>query len=434
MPEVKSIFIANLTEIALPLVRLMKQSRGEEEIFEDHALCDRFIFSAKDNQVLITPFPIASDFYQDSLTLLQLKNVTNLSPEKIEESLCRAILQDNKLAKTITEIVGHHPGIEIVSYAATPEFYELTEYLRNLGLKFSTPEAPSLENRWVADFFDSKAGFRQTVGNILKDFPPMPEGIICDGKEDIVGWTNYFLKKYHGCVLKTNRGLAGAGLKIVKASDNVEEIISSEAYWQEGPIIVERFVTPDLSVCGGAPNIELRIKGGKIEKLYTCSMRITAEGVFQGVELGKEAVPQKIVNILQKTGHQFGNLLNGYGYRGNFELDWVCGLDGKIFPIEANLRQTGGTHVYALGKRLLGEKFLDNFYLTARNMGRATKITDYGELKKETSDLWFNQKKKRGVIITITKLLGKHQLGYVVVGPTKKWVLEAENELDKRIN
>ncbi|MFZ5845011.1 MAG: hypothetical protein ACOY0S_00910, partial [Patescibacteria group bacterium] len=75
-----SIFFANLAEVALPLVRRMRQSRRIEEVEEDHGLCDRFLFSESDNRLLITPFPIDSQFLADARQLLGFKNVVNVSP------------------------------------------------------------------------------------------------------------------------------------------------------------------------------------------------------------------------------------------------------------------------------------------------------------------------------------------------------------------
>lgn len=420
MAKIKTIFVANLAEIALPLVRLMNKSRGDGEIMEDHALCDRFIFSQQNDSLLITPFLIDKDFFLDSSNLLNLKNVVNLAPEQVEESLCQAILKNDKLLKVI---LGQDQELDIISYAATPEFLELMDYLKKKGLKFTTSEAPEKENLWVQDFFDSKAGFRQ-MATIIPGLPPMPQGVICDNKEEIFGWANYFLNKFGGCVVKTNRGLAGAGLKIIK---NKSDLVFDERYWDQETVVVEKFVAPDLSVCGGSPNIELRIKNDKVEPLYVCSMRIDNNGVFKGVELGKEAVPEKVSNLLEKTGLEFGALLHKYGYRGFFETDWVYGKDDICYPIEANLRRTGGTHVYELGSRLLGKEFLKNYYVVATNSAPVQNIHNYSEFKAKTQDLF-------GIIPTIMNYLPYGKVGYVVYGQDKNEVKEIETRFLDRIS
>lgn len=421
---VKTIFLANLAEVALPLASLMKKARAEEEIFEDHALCDRFIFSATAGQVLITPFPIDKRFFSDSCRLLNLKRVVNLSPKKLKKSLCLSVFGE------VAKIVKENPGVRVISYAATPEFYELVDYLKDKGLKFVTPEAPKKENFWAADFFDSKAGFRQAVST-LPSFPKMPEGATCFGKREITGWAKKLLEKYGGCVVKTNHGLAGAGLKIVK---NLNDLSLDERFWLEEEAVVERFIPPDLAVGGGAPNIELCIRDSKVEPLYVCGMRVSKEGVFQGVEMGRAAIPRKISQVLIAAGKNFGDLLVRHGYRGYFETDWVFGADQKLYPLEANLRRTGGTHVYDLGRQLLGRGFFNNYFVVANNNHHVERASDYAGVKDRTSDLFYPLNgKKEGVIVTVTNCLKQGKIGYVVVAGNRERAREIEESFQKRL-
>ncbi len=428
MPKIKAIFLANLAEVALPLVRLMKKARGKEEILEDHLLCDRFVFSGGKNQILVTPFLVNREFLKDSAP-----GLINWAPKKISESLCQAILTDKTLLGKVVEVIRKNPGIEIASYAATPEFYELTGYLAKRGLKFKIPEAPDKEDYWVQNFFDSKAGFRQVLATKLPSFPAMPEGAICGDTDEVKGWGKTLIKKYGGCVLKTNWGLAGAGLKIVRRGDDLEKILAAESYWKDFPIVVERFVTPAITVCGGAPNIELRIRHGKLEPLYVCSMRVSADGVFQGVEMGKGAVPERITKLLTTTGKRFGNLLKRYGYQGYFETDWVYGKDNVSYPIEANLRQTGGTHVFKLCRQLLGPAVFKNYYVVADNF-HPVKNSNYQRAKKQVTDLLFPIRgQKEGVVLTIVGCLPKGRIGYVVIAGGQKRTKEIEKKLLKRL-
>lgn len=435
----KSIFFANLAEIALPLARLMQKKKAEEEIFEDHALCDRFLFSCQDNCILLTPFKIEKKFFHDSFRLLNLKNVMNLSPKKIKESLCKAVLNDSNLFEFISKVIRENPGIELRSYSATSGFIQLTEILKNKGYKFNLPEVPNRNSFWTTAFFDSKSGFRQLTKNFGSIFPKMPEGYICETKKEILGWANYFIKNKNGCVLKTNRGLAGAGLKIIKKSEihgNIDDyvgyIIDTDDYWNKDLVIVEEYLVPDLSVAGGSPNIELMTDGKTLTPLYVCGMRITDKGVFLGVEMGKEAMPDFMKKTLSISGHIFGNALLHHGYKGYFEIDFIYGKGNKIVPIEANLRRTGGTHVYDLCKRLLGSDFLKKYYIVAANMLKMNKFEtqSYLLIKDKLKDYLFpRNNKKEGVIITNTTYLEKGFLGYVVISGNKKRTLKIERNL-----
>lgn len=433
----KSIFIANLAEIARPLASMMKKSRRDYEIYEDHALCDRFVYSQIDSNLLVTPYSLNPDFQKDIYKTLSLNNSLSLSVKSVSESICDSILEDKALLKTLINIISAQRGVKLHSYAATPEFLNLVKYLRSKGLDFQTPELPEDSNLWTTTFFDSKAGFRQ-VSTLLSGHA-MPEGFISKGFSEVFGISSYFFGRGRDCVLKTNRGLAGAGLMILKRQEigekNLEnalkKLFRQSLFWEKELTVVEEFIEPNKDICGGAPNIELKIEKGKVKPLYVCGMRITPQGVFKGVELGRGAVSSKVTRMLYRYGESFGSVLNRFGYRGYFETDFVSGKDGSIYPIEANLRRTGGTHVYDLGKRVLGDDFLDNYYLVANNMQETRKFRgkSYAQLKKYVSTLLYPIcGRKEGVLLTVVSLLARGQIGYVVVGNNKGRVYQIEND------
>jgi len=437
----KSIFIGNIAEMAKPLMKLMDSQKSEEELWEDHWLCDRFLFSDVDDRILITPVPIEKNFFADSCQLLNYKNTVNWWPKKVGESTSEAILEDKELLeKVVREIKLAGGQMKIAAYEATAEFMGLVKELRKMGLNFETPEMPKEENLWLINYFGSKAGFRQATANLGKDFPAMPQGGICTNKEEIIGWASYLLRNTAGFVIKANRGTAGAGLRIVKKEevgerkpeDFVEKMIEGKRYWVEEIVVVEEYIPPDMSVCGGNPNIELMIPPeGGVKPLYPCGMRVTPEGNFRGVEFGKGAVQKEAEEILVKSGTLFGEYLQKMGYRGYFEIDFVPRSLRQIHPIEASTRRTGGTHAYELALRLLGKDFADHYYLTTSNLLDAPKFKgkDYLVLKSALSQVLYPIKgKKEGVVLTITNLLKKGQLGYAVVGESRERVGEIENQ------
>lgn len=437
--KISSLFIANNAEVARPLARFMDRKRREDEIFEDHALSDRLIFSVSDSTLLITPIALDREFVSDVKKILRIGQLTNLSPKQVKESVCEAIFEDKELLKKITWVIKKNPNIRILSYAGTPEFFELITYLRKKGLSFKTPELPKEGNQWVTDFIDSKSGFRQVVPLLGWDFPQMPKGVTCLLKEDTIGWATYLLENCNGCVLKTNRGLAGAGLQIIK-KDNlkgkkpslyVASIIESEPYWEKEPVVVEEYILPQINVCGGSPNIELKMTDRGIKPLYVCGMRITESGVFRGIELGKNAVPGFITQNLLRSGKKLGQFLWKLGYRGFFEIDFVYGISGKLYPVEANLRRTGGTHVYDLARRILGGDFSDNYYIAAVNLTNSPRFykKSYSYVKETLKPYLFpKENSKEGVILIASTFLKIGKIGYVIIGKNREQVYELEGE------
>jgi len=298
---------------------------------------------------------------------------------------------------------------------------------------------PSQGNEWTGQFFDSKSGFRQGVNYVGGNFPEMPEGIICDSLTEVKAWAEYFLlKENSGCVIKSNRGLAGAGLKIIKKSEIKDSDIGSyldkiltEKYWSQDVVVVERFIESDNKICGGFPNIEMKINGDGVKTKYFCGMRVTDKGEFRGVEIGKKAVPLFVKRTLRRSAVKYGQFLQKAGYRGFYEIDWIIDNDKHLYPVEANLRRTGGTHVYEAAMRLLGEDFQKKYYITATNIQPVNNILnlDFKGIKNHLKSVLYPiNNKKRGVIITIVPYSKYKNIGYMVIGTDKKDNLAIEGQ------
>lgn len=444
MNKFNSIFIANMAEIARPLARLMETEERKYEIYEDHALCDRFIFSQNDNRVLVTPLPLDRHYFQDTVMIMKFKNIINLSPQSIGESLCESIIHDKKLLHQLIGIIADNPGIIIHSDGATGEFLKFVGFLKSKGLHFQTPELPITGHEWLVNFFDSKSGFRQATATLGTNFPPMPEGFIVENRDELVGFCRYLLKKAGGFVMKSNRGWSGAGLKIVtkkellkiKLEKFIQNLISSEEYWQKDLIVVEELIRADTKICGGSPSVEFVVGEDGPKALYVCGMRVNETGMFKGVEIGKASVPKYIEKELFRSGLVYAKLLYKMGYRGYFDIDWVNDKKGKLYPLESNIRRTGGTHVYDLSNRLFGREWAKNHYIVANNLAGAPNLKGmtYSECKNVLKSVLYPIKgKNEGVILTVTKLLNRGNIGYVVVGPDKKTVSEIEEKLIRKI-
>lgn len=437
-----SIFIANLAETAAPLLKYFSEKEREREVFEDHALCDRFLFSDQDNRVLVTPFPINKQLARDACKLLGFKNIINLRPRNVGVSLSKAVVQDKKLFLLIVSLIKRNPGIAICSYTASYEFRGLINLLKKQNLIFSTPEMPAEKGFWTAEFFGSKAGFRQLAGGLPSHFPAMPQGAIVDNIHDLAGWAEYFLNKRKGVVIKTNRGLAGAGLAIIKRADvknknisqYVPKTVKGKLFWRKTLTVVEEYIEPAGALLGREPNVEARVREGGVEILYTCNMRVDASGAFKGVEIGKEALPYDLDVKLISAGKILGRIYHKYGYRGYFDIDFVFGKNGRLYALESNVRRTGGTHAFELARRLLGDDFPQNYYLVSNNVCPTERFKgkSYAELKKATGHLFYPMDgKKEGVVLTVANYLPKGNLGYVVISRNKQRTIEIESDFLK---
>ncbi len=435
------IFVGNLTEGSATYIKGIKDEQERERLIkEDNGLADRFLFSCDDNTILITPWKINQDFKSDTERILNLKNIINLAPINNTVALSKDIEDDKelfkKLAALIKEANARGETVSIFAYCNTLEFRSLILELKERNCQFETPEMPEREFYWTVAFLDSKGGFRQVVQMISgwKKEVKMPWGIICARPAEARKIGRILFKQGKGFVVKTNWGQAGEGLMIIRRNNGFAEYedaskflkaqFEKEDYWEKYPIIIEEFIPPDLKIGGGAPNVECFIdKNGRPQVLYTCGMRMTREGVFKGVEIGKDALPSAIDKKIRQVGKVVGENFSEFGLRGFYEVDLQAGLDGELYCLEANIRRTGGTHVFEAARRMFGADFWKNKYFVSNNfyVHEALKSMSYEKLKEVLAEILYPiNKKPAGLIPTIVNVLPLSAIGYIVLGDSKK--------------
>lgn len=428
--------MSNVSDTALDLTKFMSEKNAEAEINEDHGLSDRALISDQDDRILVTSLPIDNQFFEDTKIIFGFKNIINLYPRNISKSLPLSILEDKKLIEFLVDKIRENPKIELISYAVTPEFLKLTKFLKEkTGAKLNDYDDNYIHTQ---RFFDSKSGFRQSLSTFENiDNIRIPEGFIVHGTDEIFHCVNYFFSRNKGVVIKTNRGLAGAGLLILdydkfkhSFSDYLKEKFNEDNYWKEEVAVVEEFIKPNKEILGGSPDVELKIIGGKLDVLYTCGMRITEEGVFRGIELGKNIVPKNIEKKLIHIGKFFGKKLIDCNYHGFYDVDAVLG--DQLCPIEANIRRTGGTHVYEGAIRLLGNNFAKKFVLISNNIFSINnpEIKSYSDLKECLQRILYPiNGEKRGLLITTIGNIATSRFGYMIVGSDRNDAVGIENEM-----
>jgi hypothetical protein len=273
----------------------------------------------------------------------------------------------------------------------------------------------------------------------------MPWGIICAKPTEARKIGLVLFSQNKGFVVKTNWGQSGEGLIIVRTdngwqdynqvSEFLKNEFAKEDYWERYPIVVEEFIPPNHAIGGGAPNVEGFIdKNGEVKLLYSCGMRVTRQGNFQGVEIGKEVFNEETERKIRKIARSIGEAFSDFGYRGFFEVDMQASMNGEIYCLESNMRRTGGTHVYHGMKRLFGKDCFEKKYVVSNNWFPHPVIENLNfiTLKEILSDIWFTG--KTGFLPTIINSFSMGHLGYIVVGDSKEETERIENKLKELLN
>ncbi len=440
----KTVYICNLSEDVWPFIEAITDSEKKRvEIVENASLSDRDLLTTAEESdlVFISPKPLQEDFVEYYKDLFGIRKLEILIPKNHSGEICKDIYEDRGLFEKLIDHANHVKKLTLLSYSTSPQFLVLVNQLRARGITVYTPESPEEEDAWTVNFYGSKSGIRQLAQQSVADEPDflMSDGLIC---VNIVDAAKIAAKKYikeDGVVIKTNKGHSGAGVLILRPGDlpveykaceqAIYDLLKQDAYWDKFPIVIEGLINVNYAVGGGFPNVEFKInKSGRIDFLYYCGLRVTKNGVFQGVEINEDVMNDRLMTRIIDMGFFIGEQYAANGYRGYYDVDLVAAKNGELYVSESNTRRTGGTHVYKTAFKLIGKDFLNDSYVLSDNTWKlpiGAKVS-FKRLLETLEPVLFDKKTKEGLVVASANMLEEGQLAYIVFGQNEKHALEIE--------
>jgi hypothetical protein len=440
------VYIYNIVEDEWLFLSSVQPRSKRYEMMSDcnvYAECYLFTNSQESEFVYVSPLDIPNNFVKYFQSVTANKKIDVMVPKMRTGLICKDLYIDKELFRSLVKTAKKYEKIKLVSYASSREFLELKEKLIELGINVITPEAPELENAWTVNFFGSKSGIRQLNQKFRTVEPEfiMPEGVTCFGKIDAakIAANRYINKK--GVVLKTNKGSGGDGLIIFHEGElpldfkacekRIIESLNKDEYWDRSPIIIEELIKVNFKSSDSFPNIEFKIhNNGKIEMLYYCTMIVTKEGKYSGLDMNKDVLSKKTAAKIIKMGNYIAQQYALSGYRGHFDIDMISDVNKRIYVCESNTRNTGGTDVYKFVRSIYGDDFLSDVYVINRDNFKFVdrKKVTFEEVLKVLKPILVDHNKKEGVVLSASKSLEFNQLSYTVLGKNKKTAYNLQKE------
>lgn len=444
-----TVYIFNMSEDVWPFISAMSDSHARaNEISENEDLGDHTLFglAQEDNVLFIGSKSMSDEFVTYYSSLMNVKNLRILRTRVHTGVICEDILQDDNIMQEIIQAANGAKRLNLISYTTSQQFLRLAQELQQRGIIIVTPEAPKEEDAWTVNFFGSKSGIRQLAQKSFAREPDfmMADGLIVMGIQDAARIAANKYIKEHGVVIKTNKGHAGAGVLLFRQGDLPDDfsaceemligILKKDTYWTMFPIIIESFISVSSTIGGGAPNVEFRItKSGRIEFLFYGGMRVSKEGVYQGMEIGSDSLSDQIATQLMDTGYFIAEQYRLAGYRGYFDVDFVASKNGTFYVTESNVRRTACTHVYPTAVKLFGKDFLYDTYILCHSSYKipGDKRVTFTRIKETLQPIIFNTSSKEGIVITSeNSIINRHVLEYIIFGKTKKRAYELESQME----
>lgn len=426
------IIFANMAEAMEEITNDISGNKKLLKIQEELSLSDRIILWENDNKIVITPKPIPTSLLERNIKNLGFTNIKNIFPCKVAENISREIINNKNIWDKVVKIIKNNPGINLSPYSITNSFLTLINKLSELKLKFNVNEKPCENNEWLISYLDSKIGSRTEINKIKSSAIKTPESFICKNIKEAINIARWFWNSNRSCVLKTNFGESGWGVMILRRknykfmedlSDEILKKFNMDAIWSKHSMLIEEYIDP-IDAEYKFPSAELYLADKDFKVTYICNQIINEDGEFIGITIGRNLMNKSVKSKILKISYQIGKKFWKLGYRGFFDIDFIISRNGTPFPIETNMRRTGGTHVYDVAKTLFGKKWERECYCISNNQfyygGKVLCSSDI--LDKLDKVLYPIGSKKEGVIVILVNEY-KPAFGFIVISDNKENVM-----------
>lgn len=440
------VYVFNMVEDEWPFIESVTHRPKQNYLIADceNAADAYYLSTATETEAIyVSPKSISQHFQDYAKQLLHFRSLQVIVPKSNTRLICDDLLKDNDALTQLIHLCRPYKRVVLVSYAATPQFFTLADTLIREGLPIVTPETPALHASWTVNFFGSKSGIRQLAqksAGVEPDFI-MPDGLICVGRFDAARIAAAKFLKEKGVVLKTNKGSGGNGVLIFREHDLPNDYdacekkilakMNSDKYWDYFPIIIESLIAVNNEQ-NLSPNVEFKIhKNGRIEFLYLCSCKVTPGGVFYGVDISDDVIPDRMATQLIDMGYFIAEQYAESGYRGHFDIDMMIGRNNKVYVCETNCRNTGGTDTYRLAKRLIGKDFLDDAFVLSRSKFQLPQRRQWTleKVLKSLDQFLYSKKTKEGIIINSENSINDGLLIYTIFGKNRRRAYDIEQTM-----
>lgn len=442
MKTIQNIIIANDTEAFSGIIQAIKDlKKRAEKIAKENFLCGRFILWEGDNKIVITPKPIQKEILEQVIFLGQ-KSVENWFPKKITTDLSRAIYEDSTLFAKLKMAIQKNPGVTISPYCYTFEFSKLLERLYKSGLKFRSDQCPVDGASTLVSYLGSKTGFRNELRKIAgnSSLIPQPEYFIHTDIKSVFKSVESFYERDKSCVVKANSGEGGWGVLIVRHQKYsgkqglrtwLRREFSRDSIWRKAPYIVEEFINSDNS-SEHSPSLEVFISKGGHTITYICNQVVDEYGRFMGILMGKNCIKKGVERKIRKIGSVIGKRYAQLGYRGFFDIDFTVSTTGEPYPIETNVRRTGGTHVYDFVRFTFGSTWSKKIVVfSSDSFNYRGQVISAEKILLKISAIRFPMNNRKEGVIIVALSDSTPIFSFILVGASRKRVFEIYSELKK---
>jgi hypothetical protein len=350
--------------------------------------------------------------------------------------MCQDILRSPALLERVAAYAGPDRRLQLIPYTTTPGVYELADALsQSFGLSVDLPESPARENLWVRDYLDTKAGFRDVVGSLLRK-AALPEGFVCDRLSVAAEAVFWLCRQRQPAIVKASRGNGGFGHwyvspDAVPSASAALASLAANPYFEEDLLIVEQRVESPDNVF---PAVELYVPPEGAPFVTHVCQELFLHGKVTGQIVTPGLAQTSWYADLVQAGLRIAGRFQALGFQGLFDVDGVVDADGGLYLLETNTRRTAGTHAHEFANLAFGEDYARHMTVICHNTLDAGRVGSSEQLLALLEDLLYTAAgAPEGIVITHTAGLREGQFGCLVFADSLDAGLGLQDEMLRRV-
>lgn len=313
---------------------------------------DQSLFWTHEERVLVLAPGLDRQWLTDVCAALGDATPPVITPPRHGGGLVGDLLMDAQAMTELRAALGPPRQVDLLCWGASRELYALIATVRSWGHEVR-PEVPDHDRYWTTRYLDSKLcclDMRTSMPDLAG-----PRTWIVSSQAELAGIVERLLASAGAAVIKSPCGVGGDGLHLARADGEgiagLWRAVDRSWFLRRFPLLVQEVVATTPAI--DTPSVDLLIGSDGIGSAVT---NVTGSGGRQLLALGAKTglLPEAIEDEAHGVARRIAAEAAGLGYRGWLGVDFLAGLDGRLYLLEFNARRTGGIHAAALLERRSG--------------------------------------------------------------------------------
>lgn len=405
----------------------------------------RCTWLAEPEDIIISPVALEQGFLSsigDTLGF-DASSLTVMVHERLRNEAL--VLSDSELRLLRTRIASAASGPWLI----TPCFWtpDVAEFASELSL--GDAAAVAFASQRGTELFNRKRNFRQLAAGASL---PIPDGSIVTSASELERAIRLHLPRTGTVIVKKDNAAGGIGNVTLTTGPVIALPGSRETRYVNDATSVATSVWNELTdELGQVLVVEVYHQvthsfyfeyfigdEGRPQFLHSGDVRFrradapdATELVWVGLDTPTSLPHFSLSNALTLSG-RFAALAADMGCRGHINIDAIVTTEGELLFNESNVRWGGGTSMHAMGRRLLGARFADEYAVSfVRDLAAPPRPTTAQLV--QSSGLGFSPNSRQGIIVLACSEHESGTMECLIIASSRERVHALESSLRERL-